>query len=187
MPQCLPLLVIVHPFNYKNVSIFWQNMFKVVCWIIVWVKGLTLFPHPDVFRCLCRRGLLKLLWQRRNCLYYFQLYSIIKLSLILIFHVFAYICFQELSAADFVYVRFVKKVKETDVWKEQYNLNTEFRTLWNKVKLLIFSSFYFSWMFSKSLAFLGVGCLYKGKNKFLIFSSTGWKSEELMSGRIISY
>ena len=37
LPQCLPLLVIGYPFNYRDFLFFWQNMIKVVCCrIVVW-------------------------------------------------------------------------------------------------------------------------------------------------------
>ena len=41
LPQCFPLLVIGYTFNYRDLSICWQNMFKVFCCsIVVWDKGL---------------------------------------------------------------------------------------------------------------------------------------------------
>ena len=41
LPQCLPLLVIGYPFNYRDFPFFDKNMFKVVCCrIVLWGKGL---------------------------------------------------------------------------------------------------------------------------------------------------
>ena len=42
LPQCFPLLVIGYPFNYRDFSICWQNMSKVVCCrIVVCGEGLS--------------------------------------------------------------------------------------------------------------------------------------------------
>ena len=40
LTQCFQLLVIGHPFNYRDFPFCWQKMFKVVCCrIVIWGKG----------------------------------------------------------------------------------------------------------------------------------------------------
>ena len=55
LPQCFTLLVIGYPFNYRDFSIFWQNMFKVICCRIA-VRGTGLRHNCTFFSPLHNHG-----------------------------------------------------------------------------------------------------------------------------------
>ena len=68
LQQCFPLKVIGYLFNYRDFLFFWQNIFKVVCCVIViWGKRLTLPTYRCFLMSLQETNFEKNYGKMRNC------------------------------------------------------------------------------------------------------------------------